>query len=100
MDFSVLLWFFLFVVAAVVAIKLAIKISKIVVSIVSVVIIALLFFGFLAYNGVIDIDKIGLKEHTTSILSQGKEKVTGYVVENGKKILGFEKKEETKQEES
>lgn len=94
MDFSVLLWFFLFVVAAVVAVKVAVKVSKAVLSVVSVVIIVLVVFGFLVYSDVIDIDKFGLKDQAKSALSEGKDKVTGYAVEKGKELLDFEEEKE------
>jgi len=91
MDFLVLLWLFLFIAVAVIAIKLAVKISKIVISLVSAVILIMLIFGFLAYSDIIDLDKIGVKEFSKSALSEGKDKVTGYVVEQGKEILNFQK---------
>ena len=91
MDFSVLLWLFLFIVVAVIAVKLAIKISKIVVSIVSAVIVIIIIFGFLAYSNIIDIDKTGINEFSKSALSEGKDKLTGYVIEQGKEILNFQK---------
>lgn len=91
MDFSVLLWLFLFIAVAVIAVKLALKISKIVVSIISAVIVIILIFAFLAYANIIDLNELGIKEYSKSALSKGKDKVTGYVVEQGKELLNFQK---------